>query len=97
MYRKRCFGISNRIPTSPLRSIIYIFGKGEDDGVVYCEMLGRANSPRAYADLEFMRRMYPDCGNSAVTGGIPHNLRTSTTNKKVTEFITISIVYDMDK
>lgn len=61
----------------------HINPEGEDGGVVYCEMQGRENSAESLGYIEMIRKIYPDCGYSAETGGILHNLRTSTTNKKV--------------
>lgn len=64
----------------------HISGEGEDGGVVYCEMQGRENSGESRTNLELIRAIYPNCGYSSETGGIMHNLRTSTTNKKVRNF-----------
>lgn len=64
----------------------HIAPSGEDSGVVYCEMQGRENSGESRAWLELVRAIYPNSGYSAETGGIMHNLRTSTTNEKVREF-----------
>lgn len=56
---------------------------GEDGGVVYSEMQGRENTGESRVHLQLLRSAYPNCGYSAETGGILHNLRTSTTNEKV--------------
>lgn len=64
----------------------HISPDGEDSGVVYCEMQGRENSAESRAILELLREMYKNCGYSSETGGIMHNLRTSTTNEKVRDF-----------
>ncbi|XP_058054864.1 uncharacterized protein C05D11.1-like [Anopheles bellator] len=61
----------------------HISGEGVDGGVVYCEMQGRENTGESRVSLEMLRASYPNCGYSAETGGIMHNLRTSTTNEKV--------------
>lgn len=49
-------------------------------------MQGRENSGESRAWLELVRAVYPDNGYSAETGGIMHNLRTSTTNEKVRQY-----------
>lgn len=49
-------------------------------------MKGRENSGESRATLELLRETYPNCGYSAETGGIMHNLRTSTTNEKVRNY-----------
>ncbi|KAJ6646667.1 hypothetical protein Bhyg_01880 [Pseudolycoriella hygida] len=64
----------------------HISGEGEDGGVVYCEMQGRENSGESKTYLELIRAIYPNCNYSSETGGIMHNLRTSTTNKKVRDY-----------
>lgn len=49
-------------------------------------MQGRENTAESRAILELLRNLYPDCGYSAETGGIMHNLRTSTSNEKVRNY-----------
>lgn len=49
-------------------------------------MQGRENTGEERAHLELLRSAYPNNSYSAQTGGIMHNLRTSTTNKKVRDF-----------
>lgn len=61
----------------------HVNGQGEDGGVVYCEMQGRENVDTSRAHLELLRAAYPGSGYSSETGGIMHNLRTSTDNEKV--------------
>lgn len=61
----------------------HVNGEGEDGGVVYCEMQGRENVDTSRAHLELLRAAYPGSGYSSETGGIMHNLRTSTNNEKV--------------
>lgn len=61
----------------------HVNGDGEDAGVVYCEMQGRENVDSSRAHLELLRAAYPGSGYSSETGGIMHNLRTSTNNEKV--------------
>lgn len=69
-----------------ITEVHHIAPSGEDSGVVYCEMQGRENSGESRAWLEMARAIYPNSGYSAETGGIMHNLRTSTTNEKVRQF-----------
>ncbi|XP_037047629.1 uncharacterized protein C05D11.1-like [Bradysia coprophila] len=69
-----------------ITEVHHISGEGEDGGVVYCEMQGRENSGESRTHLELIRAIYPNCGYSSETGGIMHNLRTSTTNKKVRQY-----------
>ncbi|XP_055692741.1 uncharacterized protein C05D11.1-like [Lutzomyia longipalpis] len=69
-----------------ITEVHHISGDGEDGGVVYCEMQGRENSGESKGQLQMLRSVYPNCGYSAETGGIMHNLRTSTTNKKVRDY-----------
>lgn len=67
-----------------LTEVHHITEKGEDAGVVYCEMQGRENSGESRVHLAMARAMYPgNCGYSSETGGIMKNLRESTTNEKV--------------
>ncbi|XP_055630740.1 uncharacterized protein C05D11.1-like [Toxorhynchites rutilus septentrionalis] len=66
-----------------LTEVHHISEEGEDGGVVYCEMQGRENTGESRIQLEMLRSMYPNCGYSSETGGIMHNLRTSTNNEKV--------------
>lgn len=49
-------------------------------------MQGRENSGESRASLTLLRHLYPNCGYSAETGGIMHNLRTSTSNEKVRNY-----------
>lgn len=59
-------------------------GKGEDAGVVYCEMQGRENSGESLAYIEMKRAMYPEpCNYRYEEGGIMKNLRESCSNLKV--------------
>lgn len=69
-----------------ITEVHHVSGDGDDGGVVYCEMQGRENSAESLAWLQLVRKIYPDSGYSAETGGIMHNLRTSTTNEKVRKF-----------
>ncbi|EED88791.1 hypothetical protein THAPSDRAFT_264188, partial [Thalassiosira pseudonana CCMP1335] len=69
----------------------HLNGRGEDKGVVYCEMQGRENSEGSLIDRACMSLLYPDyssstnqtltCGYSAETGGKLSNLRTLTVDK----------------
>lgn len=69
-----------------ITEVHHIAPSGEDSGVVYCEMQGRENTGESLAWLELVRAIYPNSSYSAETGGIMHNLRTSTTNEKVRQF-----------
>lgn len=69
-----------------ITEVHHITPEGEDSGVVYCEMQGRENSGESRAFLELIRAIYPNSGYSAETGGIMHNLRTSTNNEKVRKY-----------
>lgn len=66
-----------------ITEVHYVSEEGEDGGVVYCEMQGRENTGESRANYHLMRLAYPNCGYSSETGGLTHNLRTSTTNEKV--------------
>jgi len=72
--------------TGFITEVHHITADGKDGGVVYCEMQGRENSAESRASLTLLREIYPNCGYSAETGGIMHNLRTSTTNEKVRNY-----------
>ena len=66
-----------------ITEVHHINAEGEDAGIVYCEMQGRENTGDSRCHLEMMRSMYPGkCGFSSETGGILHNLRTSTSHEK---------------
>mmetsp|Transcript_12678 Transcript_12678/g.26729 ORF Transcript_12678/g.26729 Transcript_12678/m.26729 type:complete len:1186 (+) Transcript_12678:92-3649(+) len=72
-----------------ITEVHHVNGKGEDKGVVYCEMQGRENSEGSLVDRVIMSLLYPDqtdkppytCGYSAETGGKMANLRTLTVDK----------------
>lgn len=61
----------------------HISGEGEDGGVVYCEMQGRESTGESRTILKLLKTVYPNSGYSSETGGVLHNLRTSTNNEKV--------------
>jgi len=64
--------------------IHHVNGKGENKGVVYCEMQGRENNEGSLVDRACMDLLYPatpaSCGYSAETGGKMANLRTLDVN-----------------
>ena len=65
----------------------HITGKGEDAGVVYCEMQARENTMDSIVSRAMLHKMYPGkCGYKSETGGKLENLRTSTSNEKVREY-----------
>lgn len=67
-----------------ITEVHHITEKGEDAGVVYCEMQGRENSAESRLHLAVARNIYPGhCGYSSETGGIMKNLRQTTSNAKV--------------
>jgi len=67
-----------------ITEVHHINGDGEDAGVVYCEMQSCENSGESRTHLALLRAMYPgNCGYKSETGGIMHNLRTSTSHDKV--------------
>lgn len=69
----------------------HVNGRGENKGVVYCEMQGRENSEGSLVDRACMELLYPPpdggsdggmmCGYAAETGGKMANLRTLTVEK----------------
>ncbi|PVD22506.1 hypothetical protein C0Q70_18320 [Pomacea canaliculata] len=62
----------------------HINGRGEDAGVVYCEMQARENTGESLVHLNMLRAMYEGkCGYKSETGGIMANLRNSTSHEKV--------------
>ena len=70
-----------------LRQVHHINGKGEDAGVVYCEMQGRENSGESRAYMELLREMYPGrCGYKSETGGLMKNIRESCSHRKVVDY-----------
>ncbi|XP_055593217.1 uncharacterized protein C05D11.1-like [Uranotaenia lowii] len=69
-----------------ITEVHHISEDGEDGGVVYCEMQGRENTGESRVHLEMLRAIYAGSGYSSETGGIMHNLRTSTDNKKVRDY-----------
>ena len=67
-----------------ITEVHHVDGDGEDAGVVYCEMQSHENSGESRTHLAMLRAMYPgSCGYKCETGGIMHNLRTSTSHDKV--------------
>uniref|UniRef100_U5EMA1 Putative zn2+-dependent endopeptidase insulinase superfamily n=1 Tax=Corethrella appendiculata TaxID=1370023 RepID=U5EMA1_9DIPT len=69
-----------------ITEVYHINGEGEDGGIVYCEVQGTENTGESRMHHELMHNLYPNCGYSAKTGGVMHNLRTSTSNKKVRDY-----------
>ena len=70
-----------------LTEVHHISGKGEDAGVVYCEMQGKENIGEYLVYIELFRAMFPgQCGYKSITGGALKNLRESTTNEKVRQY-----------
>ncbi|XP_043257873.1 uncharacterized protein C05D11.1-like [Colletes gigas] len=70
-----------------LTEVHHISGKGEDAGVVYCEMQGRENIGEYLVDIELCRAIFPGrCGYKSIIGGALKNLRESTNNEKVKEY-----------
>jgi len=71
-----------------ITEVHHVDGDGDDAGVVYCEMQSRENSGESRSHLAMLRAMYPgDCGYKYETGGIMHNLRTSTSHAKVPTYL----------
>jgi Zn-dependent M16 (insulinase) family peptidase len=67
-----------------ITEVHHVNGEGDDAGVVYSEMQGRENTGESRTHLALLRVMYPGvCGYKSETGGILHNLRTSTSHLKV--------------
>ncbi|XP_015438659.1 PREDICTED: uncharacterized protein C05D11.1-like [Dufourea novaeangliae] len=70
-----------------LTEIHHVNGKGENAGVVYCEMQGRENIGEYLVYQELSRAMFPGhCGYKSITGGALKNLRESTNNEKVRQY-----------
>ncbi|XP_076234685.1 uncharacterized protein C05D11.1 [Calliopsis andreniformis] len=70
-----------------LTEVHHITGKGEDAGVVYCEMQGKENTGEYLVYIEQARAMFPGkCGYKSITAGALKNLRESTTNEKVRQY-----------
>jgi Zn-dependent M16 (insulinase) family peptidase len=62
----------------------HINGRGDDAGVVYCEMQARENNAESREDHAIQEAVFlNDCGYKWETGGIMENLRTSCSNEKV--------------
>ncbi|XP_031827679.1 uncharacterized protein C05D11.1 [Nomia melanderi] len=65
----------------------HINGKGDDAGVVYCEMQGKENIGEHLVYIEMSRAMFPGhCGYKSNFGGALENLRESTNNEKVKQY-----------
>ncbi|XP_033325130.2 uncharacterized protein C05D11.1 [Megalopta genalis] len=65
----------------------HIDGKGEDAGVVYCEMQGVEQTGESLVYTELSRAIFPGhCGYKSITGGALKNLRESTNNEKVKQY-----------
>ena len=62
--------------------VYHVNGKGEDGGVVFNEMQGRAMDPDRVILFEAARLLFPGrCGYKYDTGGLVPNLRNSTNNR----------------
>ncbi|XP_078049942.1 uncharacterized protein C05D11.1 [Augochlora pura] len=65
----------------------HIDGKGEDAGVVYCEMQGIEQTAECLVYTELSRAIFPGhCCYKSVTGGALKNFRESTNNEKVRQY-----------
>ncbi|GAB6024396.1 hypothetical protein CHUAL_009562 [Chamberlinius hualienensis] len=65
----------------------HVNGKGEDGGVVYCEMQGVENTGPQMVCNAFVKAMFPDpSGYRSNTGGALKNLQESTTYQKCRDF-----------
>jgi Zn-dependent M16 (insulinase) family peptidase len=73
-----------------ITEVYHVNGEGEDAGVVYSEMQSVENEDENIVERALHRALYPDvsCGYRYETGGIMHNLRTSTSHKKVCDYHT---------
>ncbi|XP_003399672.2 uncharacterized protein C05D11.1 [Bombus terrestris] len=70
-----------------LTEVHHINGKGENAGVVYCEMQGKENMGEYLVYVEMSRAIFPGrCGYKSIVGGALKNLRESTTNEKVRQY-----------
>lgn len=76
-----------------MTEVHHINGRGEDAGVVYCEMQARENTGESLVHLNMLRAMYEGkCGYKSETGGIMANLRNSTSHEKVVMFSRLEYV-----
>ncbi|XP_076165963.1 uncharacterized protein C05D11.1 isoform X2 [Ptiloglossa arizonensis] len=70
-----------------LTEVHHVTGKGEDAGVVYCEIQGKENIGEYLVYVELYRAMFPgQCGYKSNVGGALKNLRKSTNNTKVKQY-----------
>lgn len=70
-----------------LTEVHHVNGKGEDAGVVYCEMQARENTSHDRTHFALCQQLYPGhCGYKSETGGRLENLRTSCSNLKVRDY-----------
>lgn len=53
---------------------------------MYSEMKGVENTAYWRTRMALHRAVYPNCGYKSQTGGVLHNIRTSTTNDKVRSY-----------
>ena len=67
-----------------LTEVHHINGKGENAGVVYCEMQASQSRPSSMIHFELCNELYPGkCGYKSCTGGRLDEIRNSCSNEKV--------------
>lgn len=69
-----------------LTEVHHVNGEGRDTGVVYSEMQGVETSSSNMMYFALAKRLYPNSGYNAETGGYLDNLRTSTSIAKVRHY-----------
>lgn len=70
-----------------ITEVHHINGKGEDGGVVYCEMQAIENSGPDKCCRELLRELYPgNCGYKSCTGGMLKDIRDSLNNEKIRKY-----------
>ena len=67
-----------------LTEVHHVNGKGDNAGVVYCEMQDTQSKPHSMVHFELCQQMYPGkCGYKSNTGGRLDEIRNSCSNVKV--------------
>merc|ERR1711892_436144 len=69
-----------------LSEVHHVNGEGQDAGVVYSEMQGVEHSSANILYFELVKKLYPNSGYHAETGGYLQNLRNSTNIAKVRDY-----------
>lgn len=77
-----------------MTEVYHVDGQGKEQGVVYCEMLGREKTESDLLSFNFNQLMYPGTGYSYETGGLTKDIATLTNTEVSLDRLFINIFID---